>query len=101
MVQGGHKILNESVELAARHPHPSVRFLHAAPRVLARSPGGFADLIYEHLPQPGQVCSGKLLIDPIILGNAIPEILDDRGNGIHPTEALERKSVVEGKSVDL
>ena len=80
MIEGRHQILNECVELATRHLHSGVRFLHGAAGVLARSPGGLADLIDQHLPQSDQICLGELLVDPTILGHAIPEILDHCGD---------------------
>jgi hypothetical protein len=88
MIQGRYEILDEGVELSARHFHPRMRVLHAPSRVPARSAGRFADLIDEHLPQPAQIGLGELLVDPVIASDPIPEVLDDRGNSVDAAQSF-------------
>jgi len=63
MFERGHEILNERVELPARDPHAFMGCFHTAARVRTGSPGCFADLIDQHLPEAHQVCPGKFLVD--------------------------------------
>jgi hypothetical protein len=88
MVQGRDEILNEGIELAAGYLHPFVRVFHAASRVRAWPASCFTDLIDEHPRKPAQVGLCEFLIDPVIPGHSIPEILDDSGDGINSAQAL-------------
>src|SRR3989442_12216655 len=94
MVQGRYEILNQSVELPARHLHRRVRVLHAASRVLAWPPGRFADLIDEHLRQPPQVGLTEFVVDPGIAGDSIPEIFNNCGDGLDPAKPVRWETSV-------
>ena len=51
-----------------------------------------ANLVDEHPGQPPQVGSGELLVDPVIPGDAIPKIFDDRGDRVDPPESLVQRT---------
>src|SRR6184192_2682597 len=48
----------------------------------------FADLVGEHLRQAREVRPCELQVDPVVSGHPVPEVFDDRLNGVESTESL-------------
>src|SRR3989442_8469889 len=48
----------------------------------------FAALVGEHLRQAREVRSCELQVDPVVSGHPVPEVFDDRLNGVQSTESL-------------
>src|SRR6266478_1189540 len=74
-------------------------FLHAASAVLTRTARGFADLIDEHLPQARKVCPRELQVYSVISGHPVPEVFDDRRDGVDATKSLKQTPFHRSSSV--
>ena len=93
-IQRRDQVLDEGVELAGRHLHVLVRFIHAAAGVRGRASRRRRDLIDKHRLEPWNIGPRELRVDPGVGRASSDEVVDDRRDGCTPTESFVQRSLI-------